>query len=154
MSSRRIVGSAGSNTKGDRMDILIKYALSWLGVPYIWGGQSRGGVDCSGLVQCILQSVGSSPHGDYTSHGLYLHFLEHGELLSEPKEGAICFYGTSERMIHVAFCVDDWRIIEAGSGNSRIRTVEDAKASNAFVRIRPVAYRKDLYAIVMPKYRF
>lgn len=136
------------------MDILIKYALSWLGIPYIWGGQSRSGVDCSGLVQCILQSVGASPTNDYSAHGLYLYFLAHGHQLTEPVAGAICFYGTEDRMIHVAFCVDDWRIIEAGSGNSKIKSVEDAKAANAFVRIRPVAYRKDLYAILMPRYSF
>ena len=134
------------------MEFLIKYALSWLGTPYIWGGQSRGGVDCSGLVQVILQSAGASPQSDYTAHGLYLHFLANGSILKEPKEGAVIFYGTSDRMIHTAFCLNDWQIIEAGGGNSKIKTVEEAQAANAYVRIRPYDYRKDIYAIIMPRY--
>lgn len=136
------------------MEFLIKYALSWLGTPYIWGGQSRSGVDCSGLVQVILQSVGASPSNDYTAHGLYLHFAANGTQLKEPKEGAIIFYGTHDRMIHVAFALNDWQIIEAGSGNSKIKTVEEAQTANAYVRIRPYNYRKDVYAIFMPRYQF
>lgn len=33
-------------------------ALTYLGVPYEWGGESRAGVDCSGLVLRAYQSVG------------------------------------------------------------------------------------------------
>lgn len=36
----------------------IQHALSWQGVSYLWGGNSRIGIDCSALVQRIYQSVG------------------------------------------------------------------------------------------------
>lgn len=136
------------------MELLIKYALSWLGTPYIWGGQSRYGVDCSGLVQSILHSVGAAPQGDYTSQGLYLYFLAQGVKQSSPKAGSLIFYGTSERIIHVAFALDDFRVIEAGGGTSKVKTVEDAISVGAYVRIRPYNYRKDVYAIITPRYQF
>lgn len=39
---------------------LIQSALTWLGVPYQWGGNDRNGIDCSGLVQTIYQQYGLS----------------------------------------------------------------------------------------------
>ena len=37
---------------------VVATAMSYLGVPYSWGGASRGGVDCSGLTMLAYSSVG------------------------------------------------------------------------------------------------
>ena len=37
---------------------MIELAQTWLGVPYAFGGRSRGGVDCSCLVQNVFVTVG------------------------------------------------------------------------------------------------
>jgi cell wall-associated NlpC family hydrolase len=37
---------------------IIRLAQTWLGVPYVFGGCSRGGVDCSCLVQSVYAAVG------------------------------------------------------------------------------------------------
>src|SRR5205823_5350215 len=43
----------------DELDTaIIKLAQTWLGVPYVFGGCSRGGVDCSCLVQNVYAAVG------------------------------------------------------------------------------------------------
>lgn len=39
---------------------LIQHALSWQGVAYAWGGNSRSGIDCSALVQKVFACVGIS----------------------------------------------------------------------------------------------
>ncbi|GHG55830.1 hypothetical protein GCM10011331_22780 [Flavimobilis marinus] len=39
-------------------DDLIARARTYLGVPYVWGGESRSGMDCSGLVQRSLADLG------------------------------------------------------------------------------------------------
>lgn len=36
----------------------LKTMLSFLGVPYLWGGKSFSGIDCSGLVQVVLNAYG------------------------------------------------------------------------------------------------
>ena len=36
----------------------VRYALAQLGTPYLWGGESAGGFDCSGLVQAAYQAAG------------------------------------------------------------------------------------------------
>jgi cell wall-associated NlpC family hydrolase len=37
---------------------IVEFARTWLGVPYLFGGCSRGGVDCSCLVQNVFAAVG------------------------------------------------------------------------------------------------
>lgn len=39
---------------------IVSAAASYLGVPYVWGGTSRSGVDCSGLVYLAHKAVGIS----------------------------------------------------------------------------------------------
>ena len=42
---------------------VVGIAMQYLGVPYVWGGASPGGFDCSGLVQYVFNQVGVSlPH--------------------------------------------------------------------------------------------
>jgi hypothetical protein len=48
-----------SNTKNDTLEQkIVKTALSYLGVPYRWGGLSSRGMDCSGFVQRVFSSNG------------------------------------------------------------------------------------------------
>lgn len=129
--------------------MLVDYALSWLGTPYIWGGDDFAGFDCSGLVQEILSSVGMDPPGDQTADSLMHMFTNR---IAAPQPGALAFYGTPNAT-HVAFCIDNFRVVEAGGGGSKTLTVADASRQNAFVRIRPFDQRKDLNCIVMPPYR-
>ncbi len=45
-------------TVGDYADDFVTVAETLLGVPYLWGGKSPLGIDCSGLVQCALARAG------------------------------------------------------------------------------------------------
>jgi cell wall-associated NlpC family hydrolase len=42
----------------------VAVAQTFLGVPYLWGGNSRSGLDCSGLVQAALMACGKACPGD------------------------------------------------------------------------------------------
>ena len=42
----------------DRVEAVIAAAMTWRGVPYLWGGCTRRGVDCSCFVQNALGTVG------------------------------------------------------------------------------------------------
>ncbi len=49
---------------------VVGVAMQYLGTPYVWGGASPGGFDCSGLVMYAYQQVGISlPHSSYAQYG-------------------------------------------------------------------------------------
>lgn len=135
------------------MNTLVQYALKFVGQPYKYGGDDPiVGWDCSGLVQEILASAGIDPQGDQTAQALYDHFSNkstHGVY----GPGVLAFFGQSVRSItHVAFCIDQYRMVEAGGGGSKTITLADAAAQNAYVRIRLIKSRRDLVATLKPSY--
>lgn len=127
--------------------------MSFLGVPYRWGGSNPiTGLDCSGLTIEILKSAGVAPPGDTTAQGLY-NFYEKTGTVGVFGPGVLAFYGESvTKITHVGFMIDEFRMIEAGGGNSQIFSKEDAALHDAFVRIRPVRRRKDFVITVKPRY--
>lgn len=134
------------------MKLIIDYALSFLGMPYKWGGESIDGMDCSGFVQEILRAAGEDPAGDQTAQDLYNHF-DHKGTHGSFSPGALCFFGESTtKVTHVAFLLDPYLMIEAGGGDSSVKTKEDAIKKRAWVRIRPVKSRKDFLGTIRPMY--
>jgi len=50
-------------------DKIVNSVLTWQGVTYLWGGTSRAGVDCSGLVQRVFEENGISlPRTSYEQY--------------------------------------------------------------------------------------
>ena len=129
------------------IDICTAVAFSYLRVPYIWGGNSDKGLDCSGLIQLIFEPIGLDPKGDQTAQMLYNCYKtkETNVIL----EGCILFFGQSkDKITHVAYAISTTRMIEAAGGNSKCTSVEIANKLNAKVKVSPIKKRKDLVAVV------
>ncbi len=90
----------------DRAGDLVTVAEGFLGTPYLWGGNSRDGIDCSGLVQISAWACGLDCPGDSD-----LQMERFGRPLApeEPlRRGDLLFWRG-----HVAIAVDAERLIHA-----------------------------------------
>lgn len=126
-----------------------------LGRPYIWGAEGPDAYDCSGLAQFLLAKLDLDPPGDQTAEGLYRHFSRQNRsstvAAADSQLGDLVFFGNDESISHIALAWGEAKMFEAGGGGRDTTTVERARARNAEVRIKAIARRNDLVAILRPK---
>ena len=138
-----------------KKEILIMMMRAYLGVPYIFGGSSPQGIDCSGLVLELLKAVGVYPSkGDNTAAGL-ANYYKAANMKMNIEFGDLLFFGKSSSEIsHVAFAVSADQMFESGGGDASTTTVLEALKREARVRIRPIKSRSDLVLVATPPYNF
>lgn len=131
---------------------LVQTALSYLGTPYIWGGDDPSGFDCSGFVLECLKSAGlMDEHSEHTADSL-LRTLN-ATVVDEPSEGALLFtFDGTGKATHVVICLDPWFQIGASGGKSTTVDPRSAWRDNAYVKIRPIRCRSERHRILLPKY--
>lgn len=95
------------------VSIVTNYARAFLNVPYLWGGTTWQGLDCSGLVQLCYRMGGSFlPRDAYQQHDFLTHAVERAEM----QEGDLLFFGT-QRITHVALALNNREYIHAEGQN-------------------------------------
>lgn len=134
----------------DARNKAIDYLKRWLLKPYFWGGDDFAGMDCSGLVIEVLQSVGVLPDPyDNTADGLWNRFKTK-EVEIGYKGCLVFWFNEDGEADHVAMMEDVESIINASGGGKTTTTIEEAMIRNAFVKPRPLDYRGNQYKIVDP----
>jgi len=106
-------------TQQNRHDI-IKLATYLMGVPYLWGGKSSFGYDCSGFVQIILKVAGISFPRD-TGLQIKADLLEEISI-TETQPGDLLFFSEDNSINHVAFTIGDGNIIHC-SGEVKLESI-------------------------------
>lgn len=96
--------------------LILQLANAWLGVPYLWGGRSVLGVDCSGLVQVIFKQAGIDLPRDawqQAQQGKPVKKLE------DALPGDLAFFDNGESIVHTGILMGDGNIIHA-QGSVRV----------------------------------
>ena len=98
-------------------DAIVETAFMYLNAPYLWGGKSAFGIDCSGLVQTIFRQNGIRIKRDAQQQvetGSAYSFVE------EAQPGDLAFFDNEEgKITHVGIVCGENRIIHA-SGKVRL----------------------------------
>lgn len=112
---------------------IVTTAESYLGVPYLWGGTSAHGIDCSGLTQQVyrLNGVGLERDADQQALG--------GRPVDVARPGDLFFFG-AERVTHTAIATGETTYIhapEAGRSVQRGELTADRSRLRATRRYLP-----------------
>ncbi|HEX5554599.1 MAG TPA: C40 family peptidase [Chitinophagaceae bacterium] len=116
----------GTPLKPDHLPITEKmirqFAFQYLNTPYLWGGRSIFGVDCSGFTQSVYRLLGKMLPRDAHMQARCGEELERGK---KPHCGDLAFFKNAEgKVTHVGMMLNDFEIIHA-SGKVRVDKLDD-----------------------------
>ena len=117
---------------------LVNYSMNYLGVPYVWGGTTTSGFDCSGFTQYVFRQFGYELYRVAESQMLY-----NGATVSksELQVGDLVFfantYASNEAATHVGIYIGGNQFIHAASGGVKITDL-----SNDYYAVRYAGARR------------
>lgn len=117
--------------------ILESLAMQWLNAPYLWGGRTPLGVDCSGFMQVIFKMCGIILPRDTTQQ------VKEGKAIkkfSDAAPGDLVFFERGGEIVHVGMLLDKTHVIHS-SGKVRIDGIDKKGIVDAETGKRTVALK-------------
>lgn len=106
----------------EQQERLLSIAFQYLNAPYLWGGRTPAGIDCSGFVQSVFASLGIQLPRDASqqvSNGETVDFIQ------ETRIGDVAFFQNEEgNIVHTGIVCGYQQIIHA-SGCVQINTLDE-----------------------------
>ncbi|MFJ8261856.1 LysM peptidoglycan-binding domain-containing protein [Rummeliibacillus sp. NPDC094406] len=115
------------NTGGQASSKVVKealnIALSLQGVPYVWGGSSPSGFDCSGFIYYVYSqsgyNIGRTSAADYEARSYYV---------SSPKAGDLVFFKDTYKkgISHLGIYIGNGQFVHAGGDYVQVSSVNES----------------------------
>ena len=106
-------------SKKNNFNNIIKYALKNLGCPYLWGGKSGFGYDCSGFIQTLYRFNKINLPRD-TKDQIKSNLLT--EVVGDFKKGDLIYFHVDSVVNHVGMFIDEFQYIHS-SVNVKINSI-------------------------------
>ena len=108
---------SGGGNSSDLGNQIAQYALQYVGYPYVWGGTTPAGFDCSGFVQYVYKQFGYTLNRiacDQALNGVAvdINALQPGDVL--------CFYSGSNYIGHVGIYIGDNKFVHASTSTTGV----------------------------------
>ncbi|WP_033543254.1 C40 family peptidase [Planococcus sp. CAU13] len=108
---------------------IVSIAKQYTGVPYVWGGSTPSGFDCSGFISYVLNKSGNDT-ARINAAGYY----NKSTKVSTPQPGDLVFFsGTyTSGISHVGFYIGDGKMISATNSGIKVDNIHSGYWSSYF----------------------
>jgi hypothetical protein len=111
---------------------ICNVAATFMGLPYLWGGTSAKGVDCSGFVQSVFFRNGLILQRDASLQALHGKNIDLTQGLDKLKKGDLLFFGSkrngTDHVTHVAIYTGNKEYINS-SGRVMVNSLDSTQAN-------------------------
>ena len=130
-------------------ETILNTAYLFMGIPYLWGGTSTKGMDCSGFTKTVYFLNGIILERDASQQGNNGELVDTKDGWQNLQSGDLLFFGTkakenkNERITHVAIYIGDGDFIHA-AGRVKINSLNSSKSTyseyrnNRFIRAKRI----------------
>lgn len=102
------VNPTAGSTQGQKA-VNLALQLTHMNIPYVWGGETTSGMDCSGLVKYVYAQLGYSLPHNTVAQEAYINYKP----VSQAQPGDLLFWGGQGSSYHVAIYIGDGKFVAA-----------------------------------------
>jgi hypothetical protein len=118
---------------------IVSTSKRWLGTPYLWGGVTEAGVDCSGLVQAVYAVHGITMPRDSSLQAAVGAHIDLANGLDQLRAGDLVFFSEEQDCItHVGISLGGPSIIHSAVSNGAVAMNDLSGDSIVDVKLRSI----------------
>ena len=115
-SSSNSNGSSTGSSSSDRGQEIATYAQQFVGYPYVYGGSSPSGFDCSGFMQYVFAQFGYSINRTATAQLANGTYVEYNDM----RPGDIIYFGYGSTASHVGMYIGNGQFVHAQNSSTGV----------------------------------